>query len=212
MPTIHSASTRTLTYIHGNHNWKLGAGVSAYQNNTVYDFYVNGEWDFYSGGAGSKNGMADFLLGIPSAYYQFPAAPSNIRSKSYYGFVQDEWRLARNVSLNWGMRYEYSSPKFDTQGREFSVIPGVTTPSKVFPNAPIGMLFPGDPNAPRGVNFPDRKNWGPRFGFAWIREVTGRPASAAVLALLRYPQRRRQPAVQRAVAVLWVRKGCTSIA
>jgi len=163
-----------LTYIHGHHNWKLGTGVSAYQNNTVYDFYVNGEWDFYSGGAGSNNGMADFLLGIPSAYYQFPSAPSNIRSKSYYGFVQDEWRLARNFSLNWGMRYEYSSPKFDTQGREFSVIPGVTTPSKVFPNAPIGMLFPGDPNAPRGVNYPDRKNWGPRFGFAWDPRGNGK--------------------------------------
>ena len=166
--------TEGLTYIHGRHNWKLGAGVSAYQNNTVYDFYVNGEWDFYSGGAGSNNGMADFLLGIPSAYYQFPSAPSNIRSKSYYGFVQDEWRLARNFSINWGMRYEYSAPKFDTQGREFSVIPGVTTPSKVFPNAPIGMLFPGDPNAPRGVNFPDRKNWGPRFGFAWDPRGNGK--------------------------------------
>ncbi|HWO36676.1 MAG TPA: hypothetical protein VNO32_48460, partial [Candidatus Acidoferrum sp.] len=166
--------TEALTYIHGHHNWKLGAGVSAYQNNTVYDFYVNGEWDFYSGGAGSNNGMADFLMGIPSAYFQFPSAPSNIRSKSYYGFVQDEWRLARNFSLNWGMRYEYSAPKFDTQGREFSVIPGVTTPSTVFPNAPIGMLFPGDPNAPRGVNYPDRKNWGPRFGFAWDPQGNGK--------------------------------------
>lgn len=166
--------TEALTYIHGHHNWKLGTGVSAYQNNTVYDFYVNGEWDFYSGGAGSNNGMADFLMGIPSAYYQFPSAPSNIRSKSYYGFVQDEWRLARNFSLNWGMRYEYSSPKFDTQGREFSVIPGVTTPSTVFPNAPIGMLFPGDPSAPRGVNYPDRRNWGPRFGFAWDPQGNGK--------------------------------------
>jgi hypothetical protein len=159
--------TEGLTYIHGRHNWKLGTGVSAYQNNTVYDYYVNGEWDFYSGGAGSNNGMADFLLGIPSAYYQFPSAPSNIRSKSYYGFVQDEWRMTKNFSLNWGMRYEYSTPKYDTKGREFSVIPGVTTPSTVFTNAPIGMLFPGDPNTPRGVNFPDRKNWGPRLGFAW---------------------------------------------
>jgi hypothetical protein len=166
--------TEGLTYIHGRHNWKLGTGVSAYQNNTVYDFYVNGEWDFYSGGAGSNNAMADFLMGIPSAYYQFPSAPSNIRSKSYYGFVQDEFRMAKTFTLNWGLRYEYSSPKFDTKGREFSVIPGVTTPSIVFPNAPIGMLFPGDPDAPRGVNYPDRKNFGPRFGFAWDPQGNGK--------------------------------------
>jgi hypothetical protein len=160
--------TDSLTYIHGRHNWKMGTGVSAYQNNTVYDFYVNGEWDFSgSGGSGSGNSLADFVLGIPSSYFQFPSAPSNIRSKSYYGFLQDEWRVTKTLTLNWGIRYEYSSPKFDTQGRSFSVLPGVTTPSKVFVNAPIGMLFPGDPNAPKGVNFPDRKNWGPRFGFAW---------------------------------------------
>ena len=160
--------TEGLTYIHGRHNWKMGTGVSTYQNNTVYDFYVNGEWDFTgSGGSGSGNGMADFVLGIPSSYFQFPSAPSNIRSKAYYGFLQDEWRVSKTFTFNWGIRYEYSTPKFDTQGRSFSVVPGITTSSKVFVNAPIGMLFPGDHNAPKGVNFPDRKNWGPRLGFAW---------------------------------------------
>lgn len=164
--------TESITYIHGKHNWKLGAGISDYRNNTLYDYIVNGEWDFNSTGSG--NSLADFLLGIPSSYFQYPAAPSNIRSKSYYGFAQDEWRIARSFTLNWGLRYEYSSPKLDTAGRSFSVIPGVTTPSKVFPNAPIGMLFPGDSNAPRGVNYPDRKNWGPRFGFAWDPSGNGK--------------------------------------
>jgi hypothetical protein len=164
--------TEAITYIHGKHNWKLGTGISDYRNNTLYDYYVNGEWDFNSTGSG--NSLADFLFGIPSFYSQYPAAPSNIRSKSYYGFVQDEWRLARTLSLNWGLRYEYSSPKLDTAGRSFSVIPGVTTPSKVFPNAPIGMLFPGDPNAPKGVNYPQRNNWGPRFGFAWDPSGNGK--------------------------------------
>ena len=106
--------TEALTYIHGRHNWKMGAGVSAYQNNTVYDFYVNGEWDFYSGGAGSNNGMADFLLGIPSAYFQFPSAPSNIRSKSYYGFVQDEWRLPKKLHAELGhaLRIQFTQIRY----------------------------------------------------------------------------------------------------
>ena len=73
MPTTRSALTRTLTYIHGSHNWKLGAGVSAYQNNTVYDFYVNGEFDFYGSSTyvGSGYDLADFLMGNPDEYYQF---------------------------------------------------------------------------------------------------------------------------------------------
>ena len=167
--------TDTLSYIHGRHNWKMGGGVSTYQNNTLYDFYVNGEWDFTgNGGSGSGNSLADFVLGIPSSYFQYPSAPSNIRSKSYFGYLQDEWRLTKRFTLNLGVRYEYNSPKLDTKGRSFSVIPGVTTPSTVFVNAPIGMLFPGDPNAPRGVNYPDRKNWAPRVGFAWDPKGNGK--------------------------------------
>jgi len=155
----------TLTYVHGRHNWKIGTGISAYRNNTVYDFYVNGEFDFFAGGAGTDNSLADFVLGIPSQYFQYAHAPSNIRSKSYYGFLQDEWRVTKRLTLDLGIRYEYSSPKDDTKGRSYSLIPGQQ--STVFTGAPTGMVFPGDAGAPEGVNFPVRTNWAPRLGFAW---------------------------------------------
>ena len=154
-----------LTYVHGRHNWKFGAGASGYRNNTVYDYYVNGEFDFFAGGAGTDNSLADFFLGIPSQYFQYPHAPSNIRSKSYYGFAQDEWRVSKRLTLDLGVRYEYNTPKLDTQGRSFSIIPGLQ--STVFSGAPTGMVFPGDSGAPRGANFPDHTNWAPRIGFAW---------------------------------------------
>jgi hypothetical protein len=153
----------TVSYIRGKHNWKFGTGVSAYQDNTVFDFIVNGEFDFNSTASG--NSLADFLLGAPSQYFQSPAAPSNIRSKSFYGFAQDEWRLTKRFSLNLGVRYEYNSPKYDTNGRSFSIVPGAQ--STRFVNAPVGLLFPGDQGAPRGANFPDKNDWAPRVGFAW---------------------------------------------
>jgi hypothetical protein len=153
----------TVSYIHGRNNFKMGGGISAYQNNTVFDFIVNGEFDF--NGSATGNSLADFLIGAPTQYFQSPSAPSNIRSKSYYGFFQDEWRLTKRLSLNLGIRYEYNSPKSDTEGRSFSVIPG--DQSQRFVNAPVGLVFPGDPGAPTGVNFPDTKNWAPRVGFAW---------------------------------------------
>ena len=161
-----------LTYVHGRHNWKMGAGISAYRDNTVFDFIVNGEFDFFANGAGTDNSLADFVLGIPSQYFQYPHAPSNIRSKSYYGFVQDEWRVTKRLTLDLGVRYEYSSPKLDTQGRSFSIIPGLQ--STRFSGAPTGMVFPGDAGAPRGVNFPDRTNWAPRLGFAWDPRGNGK--------------------------------------
>jgi Carboxypeptidase regulatory-like domain/TonB-dependent Receptor Plug Domain len=155
--------TDTLSLIRGKHNFKVGAGISAYQDNTVFDFIVNGEFDFNSSASG--NSLADFLLGAPTQLFQAPSAPSNIRSKSYYGFFQDEWRLTKRFSLNLGIRYEYNSPKYDTQGRSFSIIPGAH--STRFPNAPEDLVFPGDPGAPKGVNFPDKNDWAPRVGFAW---------------------------------------------
>ena len=74
-------------------------------------------------------------------------------------------RSRRRFTLNYGLRYEYNQPKYDTQGRSFSFVPGVQ--STVFPGAPLGLLFPGDKDAPRGSNWPDRTNFAPRVGFAW---------------------------------------------
>ena len=159
----------TFSWVKGNHSWKFGGNYSAYQNNTVYDFYVNGNFFFSgsaaSGGIGSGNDLADFLFGLPDEYLQFGEAPSDIRTKSVYGFVQDEWRVRNKLTLTLGLRYEYNQPKYDTRGRSFSIIQGQR--STRFPNAPVGLVFPGDPGAPKGSNYSDLNDFAPRFGFAW---------------------------------------------
>ena len=155
--------TDTFTWVRGRHTWKMGGGFSGYQNNQVFDFLTNGDFDF--NGTITQNAFADFLLGAATDYEQGPAAPSNIRSKSVYGFLQDEWHATPRLTVTLGGRYEYNSPKYDTQGRTFSVVPG--DQSTRFPNAPAGLVFPGDKGAPNGVNFPVTKNWAPRVGFAW---------------------------------------------
>jgi hypothetical protein len=166
--------TDAVSWTRGRHNWKFGVGFSPYQENLVYDYYTNGEFDFYSlsSSAASGNPYADFLLGAPSAYFQGPLALSNIRSKSTYVFGQDEWHVRKNLVLTMGLRYEYNTPKYDTEGRSFSVIPGLQ--SQRFPNAPLGLVFPGDPGAPTGLNFPDKKNFAPRLGFAWDPTGSGK--------------------------------------
>ncbi len=167
------AWTDSVSWTRGAHNWKFGGGFSPYQQNLSYDFIINGEFDFYgAGGIGSLNSYADFLLGIPYDYIQGAKAPSNIRSKSTYVFGQDEWHVRKNLVLTLGLRYEYNTPKADTEGRTFSVIPGEQ--SRRFPMAPPGLVFPGDPGAPRGTNFPDKKNFAPRFGFAWDPKGNGK--------------------------------------
>jgi outer membrane receptor protein involved in Fe transport len=164
----------TLSWVKGKHTLKFGGSFTPFQNNTLYDYYVNGEFDFYGSGTGAGTGaeFADFLLGIPDEYYQWPSAPSNIRTKYYSGFAQDEWRVNKHLVLTLGLRYEYSSPKLDTLGRSFTIVPGAQ--STRFINAPVGLLFPGDKGAPRGANYPDRNDFAPRFGFAWDPTGTGR--------------------------------------
>lgn len=156
-----------LAWVRGNHSLKFGFFFSPYQNNTVYDFYVNGEYFFYgpSTGVGSGYDFADFLMGNPDELLQFGKAPSNIRSHQYAGYGQDTWKVSKRLTLSLGLRYEYAQPKFDTQGRSFSFLPGLQ--SQRFVNAPRGLVFPGDPGAPKGSNFPDKNDIAPRFGFAY---------------------------------------------
>ncbi len=158
----------TLTWVRGVNTWKFGVGFSDYQQNTVYDYYGDANFayaGFDSYGDGTGNSFADFLVGAPNNLFEGANARNNFRSKAVFGFVQDEWRVRKNLVLNLGIRYEYSTPKIDTRGRTFSVVPN--DQSTRFPNAPTGLVFPGDPGAPNGSNFPDKDNFAPRFGFAW---------------------------------------------
>jgi hypothetical protein len=104
-----------LTWVHGHHSFKFGAYYSPYQNNTLYDFIVDGIFSFYGltdadGNIGPGTGFAEFLAGIPDNYEQFGSAHSNIRSKSSSFYAQDEWRILPQLTLNYGLRYEYATP------------------------------------------------------------------------------------------------------
>jgi hypothetical protein len=156
-----------LSWTKGAHNMKGGFFFSPYENNTDYAFYPDGVFSFYgpSTVVGSGNDLADFLFGLPDNYFQAAKALNDIRTHQYAGYFQDDWKVAKNFTLNLGVRYEYSEPKYDTQGKSFTFVPGAQ--STRFPNAPMDLLYPGDPGAPKGTNFPDKNDWAPRFGFAW---------------------------------------------
>ena len=166
--------TDTVSWTKGRHTIKGGFWFTPYQNNTVYDFYVNGDFFFYGSGGSSylNNDKAAFLMALPDEFLQFGQAPSNIRTHNIGLFAQDEWRVTKRLTLNYGVRYEYSSPKVDTQGRSFSLAQGQQ--STRFPNAPLGLLFPGDQGAPAGSNFPIKNNWAPRLGFAYDPTGSGK--------------------------------------
>jgi len=166
----------TFSWNRGKHALKFGADLRWVENNFNYDFYNNGSFFFGDFGAftGSTvdgnispgSNLADFVGGFFDNYYQWANAKYGIRTHSLYFFGEDAWKITKNLTLDYGLRYEYNSPQIDPRNEIIGWFPGQH--STVFPNAPANLLYPGDPGTPnRGLINPDRNNFAPRFGFAW---------------------------------------------
>ena len=98
-------------------------------------------------GTRSGNAMADFMLGaFDQVSHGFGAADSFPLLWKHQFFVQDEWKLTPRITMNAGLRYEPWFPWEQEYGRYTSWEYG--TQSTVKPDAPRGILFPGDPNVP----------------------------------------------------------------
>jgi hypothetical protein len=156
----------TFSWTRGKHALKFGGDLRWNQNNFNYDFYNNGSFDFGSYYTNTGNALADFVGGYTDNYYQFSNASYGIRSHQLYFFGQDAWKVAKNLSLDFGLRYEFNSPQIDPHNEIIGWFPGQQ--STIFPDSPPDFLYAGDPGTPnRGLVYPDKNNFAPRFGFSW---------------------------------------------
>jgi hypothetical protein len=151
----------------GHHDLKFGADIRRVRNNFNFDFFNNGSFDFANFQSPfTGDGFADFVGGFPDNYFQFSNAVYGIRTYSLHFYGQDSWKIRPRLTLDLGLRYEYNSPQVDPHNNIIGFFPGQQ--STVFPDAPTGLLYPGDPGTPNPsmVN-PDKNNFAPRFGFSW---------------------------------------------
>ncbi len=162
-----------VTIPRGHHEWKFGVDIRRVQNNFNFDFFNNGSFTFGNasggplGGTFTGDGAADFVAGFPGNFFQFSNAVYGIRTTSQYYYAQDTFKIRPRFTVNLGVRYEYNSPQLDIHNEIIGFF-GAGAQSTVFPNAPPGVLYPGDPGTPnRALVFADRNNWAPRIGFAW---------------------------------------------
>jgi hypothetical protein len=117
----------------------------------------------------SGNAAASFLLGFMSSASATINATPYLSWKYPVGYVQEDWRITRNLTLNMGFRWDYESPvteRYNRQTRGFDY----TSPSPI-PVTGIGvyggLLFAGANGVPRGEFKKDWDNFQPRFGYAW---------------------------------------------
>ena len=151
----------------GHHDLKFGADIRRIRNNFNFDFFTNGSFDFANlVSPFTGDGFADFVGGFPDQYFQFSNAIYGIRTYSLNFYGQDSWKVRPRLTLDLGVRYEYNSPQKDPHNNIIGFFPG--RQSTVFPDAPPGLLYVGDPGTPNsGMTFPDKNNFAPRFGFSW---------------------------------------------
>ncbi len=166
------------SWIKGGHTIKFGGEMmdlsffQSFLGPPVISF--NGQ---RTGGGSASRGdsFADFLLGS----YQQLSVTNGVRDNDgdgafYSLYIQDDWKVTSRLTLNVGLRYELPIPWQDKFDRINTVYPDPSVQSTKFPNAPVGMLFPGD--LPRGLYNTDKNNFAPRFGFAWDVFGDGRTA------------------------------------
>jgi Carboxypeptidase regulatory-like domain len=169
----------------GGHTMKTGFQVSYEQVNVNPNPTFNGAFTFY----GTETGLdvADFLIGVSTYYNQADSQTYYGRHKYASAFYQDSWRATSSLTLNMGLRWDlmqYWSEKYN-QIPTFSL----GQQSKVFPDAPRGLVYPTDEGVPNTL-VPQGNRFAPRFGIAyspsksngWLGKVIGGPGKTSIRA------------------------------
>ncbi|MFZ0687888.1 MAG: TonB-dependent receptor [Terriglobales bacterium] len=178
--------------VKGTHTIKFGGQVHFNQLEENLSNVANGNFFFGSNfsGQASETGsdVVDFLLGAPSSFVQGQSYPSYGRSFYFGLYGQDSWRIRSNLTLNYGLRYDVSSPWWEKYNEIQTLIPGEQ--SVVFPGSPLGWVFPGDPHVPRTLAPTRWNNFGPRLGLAYsfsdhegiLGKILGKPGESSIRA------------------------------
>jgi hypothetical protein len=145
------------------HTLKIGGEFHLDQINVNPDTVDNGSFLF----TGTETGLdfADFLLGIPSNYNQAEARSFYYRNKYMGLYGQDTWQFRPNVTLSYGLRWDVLPPWYEKYNQLQTLVLGEQ--SRVYPGAPAGLVFPGDPGIPRTLAPTKYDKIAPRVGISY---------------------------------------------
>lgn len=165
-----------LSWSRGEHNLKWGGEFKRLAFNLRRSSDASGSFLFtgfataqLAGGVavpGTGSDFADFLLGLPQkTHVQYSDGAFSFNGDTWSLYFVDDWRLAKNLTLNLGVRYEYVSPLSEARNRlvtldarpDFSAVAVVRA----------GGVGPFSGPYPKTIVAPDRNNFAPRIGIAW---------------------------------------------
>ena len=187
-----------VTWTTGNHMIKFGGEISFETKNENANANSQGTFGFIGNqtrGAFAAttlvgNSIADFLLGRGNTYSEARIDPTvHLRFGRREFFGQDSWKVRRNLTLDFGVRYQYFQPVRDVNNLLATFDPLAYNPAlapicsnancSTFNRDPVrelnGIIIAGV-NSPYGdyIARPDKNNFSPRFGLAWDPFSSGR--------------------------------------
>lgn len=136
----------------GAHNIRLGSDVTYIQTAILDVSALRGTFNFSNTWTG--NPFGDFLLGLPSSYTQTSPTVAYNRNWIYNFFIQDDYHILPNLTLNLGLRYEYGTPIYEKYNHLSNYELATRT---------LVLASSSD----RSLVNPDLRDFAPRIGLAW---------------------------------------------
>jgi len=157
-----------MDYVRGKHQISFGGTVFKNQLNWLANTLSNGQFVF--NGQFTGDALADFLIGKVSTVGRGGPLAVALRQNVFGVYIQDTWRAAPKLTVNFGLRWEPLLPEYDKNGvgvhfdRDAFV---AGTRSTVYTNAPPGFFYLGDRGLTKSFANRDMNNFAPRAGLAF---------------------------------------------
>ena len=177
-----------LDLVRGKHQLAFGVELIRTQNNTNAGYKENGSFFFGTGPVVyTGDGLADLMLGYLSEFDQSRPQMTAYRQTIPGFYAQDTIKWTQRFTVNLGLRFEpmlYATDYF-ARGTVFSMTDFLAgNHSSVYPNAPAGMFYYGDPGVPKAFTNNKIANFSPRVGVVWNPRGDGRETIRAGIGLL----------------------------
>jgi hypothetical protein len=162
-PILTHQAVGNATMIRGSHSVKMGAEFRYSLNKDDFNQQTGGNFSFTD--RFTRSGLATFLLGMTTGASLVDTDLLEARTDFYGWYVQDDWKVSNNLTLNLGVRWDLDTPRWERIDSRQSGFNG----SKINPLAGVPgiVTFSGRDGLGKYAHDFDKNNLGPRFGFAW---------------------------------------------